>query len=115
MSAFYVIDTEAEKVGMMNIFGPYETRAGAEAFIRKDFADWWEESETPLKDRDAASSATYQILQLVAEVRPVGSASLKVKLVEEAELVAMNTPATEVATCGAEVKATAATTRKEAK
>jgi hypothetical protein len=85
MSAFYVIDTEAEKVGMMNIFGPYETRAAAEAFIRKDFADWWEESETPLKDRDAASSATYQILQLVAEVRPVGSSSLKVKLVEEAK------------------------------
>jgi hypothetical protein len=93
MSAFYVIDTEAEKVGKMNIFGPYETRAGAEAFIRmdascpcvKDFADWWEESDTPLKDRDAASSATYQILQLVAEVRPVGSSSLKVKLVEEAK------------------------------
>jgi hypothetical protein len=85
MSAFYVIDTEAEKVGMMNIFGPYETRASAEAFIRKDFADWWEESDTPLKDRDEASSATYQILQLVAEVRPVGSASLKVKLVEEAK------------------------------
>lgn len=85
MSAFYVIDAEAEKVGMMNIFGPYETRAGAEAFIRKDFADWWEESDTPLKDRDEASSATYQILQLVAEVRPVGSASLKVKLVEEAK------------------------------
>jgi len=85
MSAFYVIDTEAEKVGMLNIFGPYETRAAAEAFIRKDFSDWWQESDTPLKYRDAASSATYQILELVAEVRPVGSSSLKVKLVEEAK------------------------------
>ena len=84
MSAFYVIDTEAEKIGGVQLFGPYETRAAAEAFIRKDFADWWQESDTPLKDRDEASSATYQILQLVAEVRPVGSASLKVKLVEEA-------------------------------
>ena len=85
MSAFYVIDTEAEKVGTMNIFGPYETRAGAEAFIRKDFSDWWEESDTPLKDRDDSCSGTYQILELIAEVRPVGSASLKVKLVEEAK------------------------------
>jgi len=85
MSAFYVIDTEAEKIGGVQLFGPYTTRAAAEAFIRYDFADWWEESDTPLKDRDAASSATYQILQLVAEVRPVGSSSLKVKLVEEAK------------------------------
>lgn len=82
MSAFYVIDTEAEKIGMMNIFGPYETRAAAEAFIRKDFADWWEESDTPLKDRDETSSATYQILELVAEVRPVGKVHTKISLVE---------------------------------
>lgn len=82
MSAFYVIDTEAEKVGMRDIFGPYETRGGAEAFIRKDFADWWEESDTPLKDRDEASSGTYQILELVAEVRPVGKVHTKISLVE---------------------------------
>jgi hypothetical protein len=69
---------------MLDMFGPYETRAAAEAFIRKDFADWWEESETPLKDRDESACGTYQILELVAEVRPVGNASLKVKLVEEA-------------------------------
>jgi hypothetical protein len=68
---------------MLDMFGPYETRAAAEAFIRKDFADWWEDSETPLKDRDESSCGTYQILELVAEVRPVGTASLKVKLVEE--------------------------------
>jgi hypothetical protein len=84
MSAFYVTDTEARKIGMLDMFGPYETRAAAEAFIRKDFADWWEDSETPLKDRDESVCGTYQILELVAEVRPVGSASLKVKLVEEA-------------------------------
>jgi hypothetical protein len=85
MSGFYVIDTEAEKIGGVQLFGPYETRAAAEAFIRKDFADWWQNSYTPLADRDDSSSGTYQILELVAEVRPVGSASLKVKLVEEAK------------------------------
>jgi hypothetical protein len=85
MSAFYVIDTEAEKVGMMNIFGPYKTRAGAEAFIRKDFASWWQDSDTPLKDRDESSSGIYHILELVAEVRPVGSATLKTVLVEVKE------------------------------
>lgn len=83
MSAFYVIDTEAKKIGMVDMFGPYETRAAAEAFIRRDFEDWWKNSDTPLADRDDSSSGTYQILELVAEVRPVGSASLKVKLVEE--------------------------------
>ncbi|NDG65264.1 MAG: hypothetical protein EBY29_17675 [Planctomycetes bacterium] len=81
MSAFYVIDTEAEMI----IFGPYGTRAAAEAFIRKDFAGWWQDSDTPLKDRDESSSGIYQILELVAEVRPVGSATLKVKLVEEGQ------------------------------
>ena len=80
MSAFYVIDTEAEKVGGVQLFGPYTTRAAAEAFIRKDFADWWQNSDTPIADRDDASSGTYQILELVAEVRPVGRASLKVTL-----------------------------------
>ena len=82
MSAFYVIDTEAE---IMNIFGPYETRAGAEAFIRNDFAGWWQDSDTPLKDRDDSSCGIYQILELVAEVRPVGTASLRVKLVEDGQ------------------------------
>ena len=85
MSAFYVTDTEARKVGMLDMFGPYETRAAAEAFIRKDFSDWWQESDTPLNDRDESACGTYQILELVAEVRPVGSASLKVKLVEVGE------------------------------
>jgi len=85
MSAFYVIDTEAESVGMKIIFGPYETRAGAEAFIRKDFSDWWQDSDTPLKDRDESSSGIYYILELIAEVRPIGTASLKVKLVEEGQ------------------------------
>jgi hypothetical protein len=85
MSGFYVIDTEAEKIGGVQLFGPYETRAAAEAFIRKDFADWWQNSDTPLADRDDSSCGTYQILELVAEVRPVGSASLKVKLVEVAK------------------------------
>lgn len=80
MSAFYVIDTEAEKIGGVQLFGPYETRASAEQFIRKDFADWWQNSETPLADRDDSSSGTYQILELIAEVRPVGRASLKVTL-----------------------------------
>jgi hypothetical protein len=62
MSAFYVTDTEARKIGMLDIFGPYETRAAAEAFIRKDFADWWEESETPLKDRDESACGTISYL-----------------------------------------------------
>jgi hypothetical protein len=70
---------------MLDMFGPYETRAAAEAFIRKDFADWWQNSDTPLADRDDFSCGTYQILELVAEVRPVGSSSLKVKLVEVAK------------------------------
>ncbi len=85
MKAFFVIDTEAEKVGMLNIFGPYETRGGAEAFIRKDFADWWQDSDTPLADRDDASSGTYLILEQIAEVRPVAKTTLKTVLVEEAK------------------------------
>lgn len=82
MSAFYVIDTEAKKVGIRAISAPFETRGGAEAFIRKDFADWWEESDTPLKDRDEEFWGTYQILELVAEVRPVGKVHTKISLVE---------------------------------
>jgi len=82
MSAFYVIDTEAKKIGMVDMFGPYETRAAAEAFIRKDFADWWDNSEIPLADRDDECSSTWLVLQELAEVRPVAKTTLKTVLQE---------------------------------
>jgi hypothetical protein len=81
--SYWVIDSEAEKIGAVNIFGPFENRSGAEAFIRKDFSDWWQNSDTPLSDRDDLASGTYLILEQKAEVRPVGKHQLKVQLVEE--------------------------------
>ena len=83
MSAFYVIDSEAQKIGGVNLFGPFENRSGAEAFMRQDFSAWWQSSDTPLQDRDDDCSGTYLILEQVAEVRPVARHQLKVQLVEE--------------------------------
>ncbi len=85
MKAFFVIDSEAEKISGVQLFGPYETRAAAEAFIRKDFTDWWQDSDTPLADRDDVSSGTYLILEQIAEVRPVAKTTLKTVLVEVKE------------------------------
>lgn len=82
---FWAIETESLGASMREVKGPFETRAAAEAFIKRDFADWWDNSETPLADRDDECSSTWLVLQELAEVRPVGSASLKVKLVEEAK------------------------------
>lgn len=83
--SYWAIDTEIEGIYLAtkSVFGPFQTRKEADAFICRDFKNWWQESEVPLAERDAQSAGTWIILEEKATVRPVGSASLKVKLVEE--------------------------------
>jgi len=82
---FWTIETESLDGSMKEVRGPFETRVAAEAHIRRDFEACWNQSEISLDDRDDDWSGTWLIVEQVAEVRPVGSASLKVKLVEEAK------------------------------
>jgi hypothetical protein len=79
---FWAIETESLGGSMREVKGPFETRAAAEAFIRRDFADWWDNSEIPLADRDDECSSTWLVLQELAEVRPVAKTTLKTVLVE---------------------------------
>ena len=82
---FWAIETESLSGSMKEVKGPFITRGEAEAFIRKDFADWWDNSEIPLADRDADCSCTWLIVQEVAEVRPIGKTQTKISLVEVKE------------------------------
>lgn len=86
MSAFWVIDKEShgENLGTKAVSGPFETRKCAESFIRRDFEGWWKSSDLPLMDRDENASGTYFILEQVAEVRPVGKATIQTVLKEVA-------------------------------
>ena len=80
--SYWAIDTESFEGTMKEVQGPVETRAAAETFIRREFEAWWESSEVPLADRDESVSGTWLIVQNVAEVRPVGRATLKTRIVE---------------------------------
>jgi len=83
--SFWAIDLDSLDGSMREVRGPFESRKSAEEFIRRDFADWWAISEIPLSERDDECAGKWLIVQQVAEVRPVGRASLKVQLVEEAK------------------------------
>ena len=82
---YWIIETDSGDGTMKEVRGPFDTRAAAEACIRRDFEACWNQSEISLDDRDDDWSGTWLIVEQVAEVRPVGSSSLKVKLVEEAK------------------------------
>ena len=83
--SYWAIDTESFEGTMKEVQGPFETRTAAETFIRREFEAWWESSEVPLADRDETVSGTWLIVQNVAEVRPVGRATLKTRIVEVKE------------------------------
>ena len=80
--SFWAIDLESLDGTMREVKGPFESRKSAEAFIRRDFQEWWDISEIPLADRDEECAGKWLLLEQVAEVRPVGVASLKVLLEE---------------------------------
>jgi hypothetical protein len=83
--SYWAIDTEMEglNLGTKSVFGPFQTRKEADAFICRDFKNWWQESEVPLADRDSESAGAWIILEQKAVVRPVGIPQVKVELVEE--------------------------------
>ena len=83
--SYWAIDTEMEglNLGTKSVFGPFQTRKEADAFICRDFKNWWQESEVPLADRDSESAGDWIILEQKAVVRPVGIPQVKVELVEE--------------------------------
>lgn len=83
--SYWAIDTEVEgiNVGTKSVFGPFETRKKAEAFIVRDFKTWWQESEVPLLDREHHVAGTWIILEEKAVVRPVGVHHVQVELQEE--------------------------------
>jgi hypothetical protein len=85
--SYWAIDTEIEGInlGTKSVFGPFPTRKDADAFICRDFKNWWQESEVPLVDRDAHASGAWIILEEKAVVRPVGIHQVKVQLVEVKE------------------------------
>jgi len=82
---FWVIETESLDGSMKEVRGPFETRAAAEAHIRRDFEACWNQSESPLSDRDDDWSGTWLIVEQVAEVQPVAKTTLKVVLQEVKE------------------------------
>ena len=82
---YWIIETESLDGSMKEVRGPFDTRAAAEACIRRDFEACWNQSEIPLSDRDDEYSGTWLIVEQVAEVRPIAKTALKIVLVEEKE------------------------------
>ena len=82
---FWIIETESLDGSMKEVRGPFDTRAAAEACIRRDFEACWNQSESPLSDRDDDWSGTWLIVEQVAEVKPVAKTTLKVVLQEVKE------------------------------
>jgi hypothetical protein len=82
---FWLIETESLDGSMKEVRGPFDTRAAAETYIRRDFDETWNLSEIPLDDRDDDWSGTWIIVQQVAEVKPVARPQLKIELVEVKE------------------------------
>jgi hypothetical protein len=82
---FWVIETESLGGTMKEVRGPFDTRAAAEACIRRDFEVVWNMCDSPLADRDDDWSGTWLIVEQVAEVKPVAKTTLKVVLQEVKE------------------------------
>ena len=82
---YWIIETESLDGSMKEVCGPFDTRAAAEAHIRRDFEACWNQCETPLDDRDDDWSGTWLIVQQLAEVKPVAKTTLKTVLVEVKE------------------------------
>ena len=82
---FWIIETESIDGSMKEVRGPFDTRAAAEACIRRDFEAVWNMCDSPLDDRDDDWSGTWLIVELVAEVKPVAKTTLKVVLQEVKE------------------------------
>jgi hypothetical protein len=80
--SYYLIETESLNGSMKEVRGPFNTRAAAEAHIRRDFEACWNQSDFPLDDRDDDWSGTWLIVEQVAEVKPVAKTTLKTVLVE---------------------------------
>jgi len=80
---YWIIETESLDGSMKEVRGPFDTRAAAEAHIRRDFEACWNQSEIPLTERDDDYSGTWIIVEQVAEVRPIAKTALKIVLVEE--------------------------------
>ena len=83
--SYYLIETESLDASMKEVRGPFDTRAAAEAHIRRDFEACWNQSEISLDDRDDDWSGTWLIVEQVAEVKPVAKTTLKVVLQEVKE------------------------------
>jgi hypothetical protein len=77
---YWIIETDSMDGNMKEVRGPFETRAAAEACIRRDFEAVWNMCDIPLDDRDDDWSGTWLILQELSEVRPVGRNKLTVNL-----------------------------------
>jgi hypothetical protein len=82
---FWIIETESIDRSMKEVRGPFDTRAAAEAGIRRDFEECWNQSEIALADRDDDYSCSWLIVEQVAEVKPVAKTTLKVVLQEVKE------------------------------
>jgi hypothetical protein len=77
---YWIIETDSGDGNMKEVRGPFETRAAAEAHIRRDFEAVWNICEIPLSEREDDYSGTWLIVQELAEVRPVGRNKLTVSL-----------------------------------
>ena len=82
---YWIIESESLDGSLKEVRGPFETRAAAEACIRRDFEACWNQSEISLDDRDEDWSGTWLIVEQVAEVKPVAKTTLKTVLVEVKE------------------------------
>ena len=80
--SYWLIDMDSlgESLGTKTVYGPYPTRAAAEAFIMRDFKNWYDHSEMPIADRTDDDSGQWVILEQKALVRPYGRIKLNVGL-----------------------------------
>ena len=77
---YWIIETDSGDAKMKEVRGPFDTRAAAEAQIRRDFEAVWNMCDIPLAYRDDDWSGSWLIVQELAEVRPVGRNKLTVNL-----------------------------------
>lgn len=86
--SYWAIDMDSlgESIGTKTVYGPYPTRAAAEAFIARDFQNWYMHSEMPIADRTPSDSGRWVLLEQKAVVIPFGRWKLDVdfKTVKEA-------------------------------
>ena len=77
---YWIVETDSGDGNMKEVRGPFQTRAAAEAHIRRDFEAVWNMCDIPLADRADDWSGSWLIVQELAEVRPVGRNKLTVNL-----------------------------------